>query len=706
VGVSCVRQRRLRLAVDIGGTFTDLVLLDEAEGRITAVKTLTTPGEPSLGVLSGIAKICAAAGAHFADVSDLVHGTTLVTNAVIERKGARTALVTTEGFRDLLEMARETSYDSYDLFLPTPAPLVPRYLRFTIRERVSATGVIQVPVADEDIDALCVSLRNAAVESVAVCFLNSFKNFANEDRVGQGIRRRLPGISVTTSSEVIPEIREYERFSTTVINAYTKPPTVRYVDDLAQRFGQEGFEGDFSLMLSNGGIIRADLSRQFPVRLIESGPAAGVLASAYYGRLTGHDTLVGFDMGGTTAKAGMVDGGQPQVTVESEVAREARFHKGSGLPVKVPSVDLIEIGAGGGSIARVDRLGLLKVGPRSSGADPGPACYGLGGQEATVTDADLLMGYLNADYFAGGDMSLDIRSARKALGTLAGHLGTDAVGVARGVFQIVNENMAQAIRVHIIEQGRDPRRYALVATGGAGPVHAYDVALRLGLSRLIVPFHGGVASAMGLLTAPVRLDYVQSYVCDLDQMDWDEVGARFGQMERQAKGELRGLPEDFTFERSADMRYIGQGYEIHVPLPDVSLDAASATEVRKAFHTAYEKVFGRLAHSSEGDVPIEVLNWRLTLLGPTPSRFTPNVERESHSANVPTPKPHVTRPVYFPPAQQPVSCPVFRHEQLQPGMKLNGPCVIEARQSAATVGPGGAVEVDRFLNLLIAVAPG
>jgi len=690
-------QSGLRLAVDIGGTFTDVVLLDTAARRSFVSKVLTTSSEPALGVMNGIRQVCARAGAALAETVELVHATTLVTNAVIERRGARTALITTEGFRDLLEMGRETSYDSYDLALRIPTPLVPRHLRFTVRESTSAAGTVLIPAADDEIDERCKMLLRDGVESVAVCFLNAFKNPDNERRVAQRIRLRAPNVAVTTSSEICPEIREYERFTTASVNAYTKPITVSYIDRLTDSLGESGFAGRFFMMQSNGGMIHASSAKEFPVRLIESGPAAGALGVAYYSDLTNHDSVIGFDMGGTTAKVSIVDSLKPWVTPQFEVAREARFKKGSGLPLRVPSVDLIEIGAGGGSIARINELGLLKVGPDSSGSEPGPSCYGLGGREPTVTDADLLLGFLNPEHFAGGEIRLDVAAAEKSMVGIAEALRLSARDAASGIFEIVNESMASAARVHVTEHGRDLRDFSMVAFGGAGPVHAYDLASRLGIGKIIVPLHGGVASAIGLLTASVKLDFIRTYAALLDDTDWQRVSEAYREMEQEAAVHMPGLAGRFQLQRSVDARYAGQGYEIAVSLPAGELGPHRLEEIRDEFARTYEKAFGQSLHG----MPVEILNWRLTLTGPAPARFLPNDPDQSGS-DVP-PHPHHRRSVRFPGLKDPTECPVYRHDDLGPGNRLTGPCLIEQRESTAVVGPGGAVLVDEYMNLMITV---
>src|SRR5689334_6242025 len=466
----------LRVGVDIGGTFTDLILIDDSSGELTVGKVLTTPADPSRAVADVISEALQRANAEPAAVEHVIHGTTLVTNAVIERKGARTALLTTKGFRDAYEIAREHRYDLYDLFLEMPQPLVPRYLRLEVDERVYADGSIARAPDQDAVARLVAELRDKDIEAVAICFMHSYANPAHEQLVGAIVGEIAPGMRVSLSSDVVPEIREYERTSTTVVNVYVQELVETYLNELVQRLKRLGIEGELLLMLSSGGISTVETATRFPLRLLESGPAGGALASAYFGRLAGENDLLAFDMGGTTAKLCVIEDGKPLTSTEFEVDRKYRFKAGSGLPVKTPVVELIEIGAGGGSIARVDSLGLLKVGPDSAGADPGPACYGRGGRQPTVTDADLLLGYLDPGFFLGGRLQLDRPAAEAAIGSkIAEPLGMSSVRAAWGIHQLVNEGMASAARVHAIERGKDPRGLPLFAFGGAGPGHGFGV---------------------------------------------------------------------------------------------------------------------------------------------------------------------------------------------------------------------------------------
>ncbi|HVB09183.1 MAG TPA: hydantoinase/oxoprolinase family protein, partial [Bacillota bacterium] len=477
----------IRLGVDIGGTFTDFVALDAESGRAWVWKRLTTPDDPSRAVLDGVDELLRQGDVNPADVSVLIHGTTLVANALIERKGARAGLIATEGHRDAIEIGREIRYDIYDLFLERPAPLVPRRLRLEARERVGATGEVLVPLDTEALARVVDGLRAEGVEAVAVCLLHAYANPAHEQQVEAAVRQGLPGVPVSISSRIAPESGEYERASTTVANAYVQPLMARYLARIQGSLAEKAPRARLYVVLSNGGLASAEQAQAVPVRLVESGPAAGAMAACRYAAGTGQRDLIAFDMGGTTAKMCVITAGRPATTHATEVAHRARFKKGSGIPLLVPTIHLIEIGAGGGSIARADALGLLKVGPQSAGADPGPACYGLGGQDATVTDANLVLGYLDEASFLGGRMRLDRGAAEAALLRLGSQLGLTAIEAARGIHELVNESMAIATRRHVTEQARDPGRHALVALGGGGPIHATGLARRLGIPTVICP---------------------------------------------------------------------------------------------------------------------------------------------------------------------------------------------------------------------------
>ena len=604
------------VGIDIGGTFTDLLLVGE-NGNAVIGKTLTTPGDPSLAVENALRPLLENGTIKAGDRGTLLHGTTLVTNALIERKGAPTALLTTIGFRDAVEIGREHRYELYDLNLDLPKPLVPRHLRFDVPERIAADGSELQPLDEAFVRRLVAELRDKGIKAIAVSYLNSFRNSAHERRTAEIIAEVAPTIRVSLSSEVVAEIREFQRTSTTLANVYVQERVADYLAQLQQRLDSIGFVGSFFVMLSSGGIATRETASRFPVRLLESGPAAGALAAAQAGILSGHRDLLSFDMGGTTAKLCVIENGQPSKTHEFEVDRVYRFRKGSGLPVRIPVIDMIEIGAGGGSIARVDSLGLLKVGPDSSGADPGPVCYGQGGTEATVTDADLVLGYLDPDYFLGGKMRLDTKRARQALSRLAEPLGMTVEQAAWGVHQIVNENMANAARAHLNERGKDPRRMPMYAFGGAGPVHGYRVAEILRLPALISPFGAGVGSTFGLLAAPLAFDFVRSAYSRLDQQDWSLANQLLDVMAEEGRKVLEssGLPaKEIRYQRTADMRYVGQGHEVSVRLPNGVLGEQHVPQITAEFEETYRGLYGRKGP----DVALEIINWRLVASGPRP----------------------------------------------------------------------------------------
>ena len=687
---------RYRLGFDIGGTFTDFVLLEETTGALRVGKCLTTPTDPSVGALAGLREVLREAGLEIAALDQAIHGTTVISNSIIERKGAVTGLLTTRGFRDAVEIGTAARYDMYDLFLEYPAPLVPRPLRREVSERITWAGEILVPLDPEEVRREVRALVRHGVEAIAVCFVHAYLNPAHEEAAQAILRVEFPDLHVTLASRLAPEVGEYERTVTATANAYVQPLANRYLTQLEQAFRP----GTLYLMHSNGGITSVETARQAPISIVESGPAAGAQAAAYLSGLIGMDHVISFDMGGTTAKACLIDQGEPGMARQFEAARAARFKPGSGLPLKVSVVDLIEIGAGGGSLARVDALGLVKVGPESAGADPGPACYELGGTEPTVTDANLLLGYLDPHYFLGGRMTLDEAAARRAIvERVAGPLGLDPVEAARGIHDIVNENMAGAARTHVAEKNRDPRRYALIAFGGAGPAHACEVARRIRAPRVVVPLAAGATSALGLLVAPVAFDFAQSYPSALDEVDWDRVNTLFAQLEVRGLETLQraGVSADrVRFLRSAEMRYVGQAHEIVVPLPAGRYDARSREAIVRAFEAEYARMYRLL----NPEYRVEAIHWRLRAIAPAPR---PNLK--AYAAGGPPAGDPLkgTRRAYFREAGGDVACPVYDHYRLRPGMRLSGPAIVEQRESTAVLGPKDAAEVDEWLNLIVAV---
>ncbi|HEX9477990.1 MAG TPA: hydantoinase/oxoprolinase family protein [Methylomirabilota bacterium] len=692
-----------RIGVDIGGTFTDLVWVDETTGAVRVGKLLTTPKDPSQAVEEGVVTLLHEAGAGAAAVRALIHGTTLATNALIERKGARVGLLATAGFRDAVEIGREGRYDMYDLFIDPPVPLVPRQLRVEVTERVLADGSVLRPLDPVQARAAIAELGTLGVEAIAICLLHAYRNPAHERTLAALCAEILPAVPVSCSSDVVPEIREYERTSTTTANVYVMPLMARYLDDLERKLQELGVPGRLYVMMSAGGIATPETAKRVPVRLVESGPAAGALAAARSARQVGLDRLLSFDMGGTTAKACVIDRGEPLLAREFEVARADRFKKGSGLPIRVPVVELIEIGAGGGSVARVDRMGLLKVGPDSAGADPGPACYGAGGQEPTVTDADLLLGYLDADFFLGGRMRLDVEAARRAIETrVAQPMGLGLTEAAWGIHRVVNENMAAAARVHGIERGKDLRGYPLFAFGGAGPVHAWQVGRILRVPRVLVPYGAGALSAYGLLAAPLAFDFVRTAPQRLTAADWELINRLFQEMEAEGRRILRGadVPDaEVSVRRSAEMRYFGQGHEVDVEIPTGILTEASLGSITASFETAYRLLYSRTPMG----VPLEALNWRAVISGPSPA-LTITSGLETGAATAPTAKKH--RAAYFPEPGGYVETPVYDRYRLDPGVRFVGPVIVEERESTTVIGPGALISVDAHRNLVAEPASG
>jgi N-methylhydantoinase A len=681
----------LRAGVDIGGTFTDLCVVDR--DHVVAVgKTLTTPNDPSQGVETVLAETLERLGLPFSDLHLVVHGTTLVTNAIIERKGSPTALLATQGFRDAVEIGRERRYELYDLLIENPRALDPRHLRFDVPERTLADGSVAVALDEPFVERLGRELGESGIEAVAVSFLHSFTNPEHERRARDALLRAAPALRVSLSSEVVPEIREFERTTTTVANVYVQDLMARYLTELGDRLVRRGFGGRLYVMLSSGGIATVETAKRFPIRLLESGPAAGALAAATYGRAGGHPDLVSFDMGGTTAKLCVVEEGRPLVADEFEVDRRYRLKRGSGTPVRVPVIDMIEIGVGGGSIARVNRLGLLEVGPDSAGADPGPACYGLGGARPTVTDADLVLGYLDPAYFLGGRMELDVGAARDAIEQeIAGPLGLSVEDAAWGIHTIVNENMANAARVHAVERGKDPTSLPLFAFGGAGPVHAAGVAAALGSPVLVAPLGAGVMSALGFLTAPLAFDFVQTWRCALDDPDWERVNELLREMEADGAALLAesGLSAgEVEHERYAEMRYVGQGHEVRVRLPQHEL--ARADELLEPFEREYERLFGRRGP----DVPVEAITWRVVSSGPRPE-----LELGAVAVDASSRPPRAARAAFFPTLGGYVETPVYDRYALRPGARLAGPAIVEERESTLVVAPGQLVTVMPELSL-------
>jgi len=675
-----------RLAVDIGGTFTDVVLIDAASGRVIVDKTLTTPAAPLDGVRTGVRQLLVKAAVRPADITaPIVHATTLITNALIEGKIGRAGVVTTTGFADTMLIRDEHRYDMYDLQIEFPSPPVPRERVVEIAERTNPLGeVVEAPAA-ADLEAIATALRDAKVEAVGVCLINAYANPANERMIAEHLRREL-GVPVCISAEISPQIREYPRMITTACNAATMPVIGPYLDELQKWLAAEGFGGSVLMMLSNGGVVSADDAARAPIRLVESGPAAGALAGSWFARRLGEHRLLCFDMGGTTAKSCLIVGGEPEITNTFEVARMYRFKKGSGFPVSVPSVDLVEIGAGGGSLARIDELGLLKVGPESSGADPGPACYGRGGTRAAVTDADLALGMLDAGYFLGGDMQLDLAANEAALQSIADGLGLPASDTAAGIHELVNQNMAAAARMHAVEQGEDLRGVTVLAFGGAGPIHACGVAELLDSPRVIFPVNASVLSAFGTLVSPVRIDLARSMVRSLAEISPDERDLLLDDLREEGRRVLAaaGVPADrIRFRYGLDARYLGQGNELTIWVGDGDKWPVTDGEVVDRFESDYRRIYGLTIP----DVTVEAVTWRLSAYA-NADTVEPIAEvGDDHG------KPNTFRAVRFDRMAAPLDTPVYRRTDLGRGQRLSGPAIVEERETTTVIRPGWVVEV-------------
>jgi len=671
----------LRVGVDIGGTFTDLCVLD-GNGIVAVGKTLTTHSEPAVGVELVLRDVLSAHDLRPGDVSHLVHGTTLVTNALIERRGALTALITTRGFRDVIEMGREHRYELYDLGLELPQPLVPRWLRFGVDERVLADGSVYTHLDTGQLTRLAQELVDAGIEAVGVCFLHSHMNPVHEEAARDAIVKAAPSLRIALSSEVNPELREYERSSTTLANVYVQGLVGDYMADLRTRTRELGIKVDPMIMLSNGGVATIDTARRFPIRMLESGPAGGALGAVAFGRAAERPDQLAFDMGGTTAKVCIIEDSRPLVRHAFEVDRVYRLQAGSGLPVRAPVIDMIEIGAGGGSIARVNALGLLTVGPESAGSEPGPVCYGRGGEACTVTDADVVLGYLDPDQFLGGAMKLDASGAAQAIQTqVAEPMGITLAEAAWGIHATVNENMANAARVHAIERGQDPARLPMFVMGGNGPLHGPGVAQALGCHEVIAPPAAGVLSALGLLSAPLSIDFVRSWHTTLGTVTTDAAVRAFADLESQGEQVLQesGIPrEAIEHVRSLEMRFVGQGSEIEVPVPAVETEWHDA--VRRNFAEQYEERFGTVAPQG---VEIEILTWRLASRGPEPDAHLvlPSAESADDASLG-------THDAYFSQTQGYVDTAVYDRYRIRPDAVIEGPALIQERESTLLLAPG------------------
>ena len=684
------------LAIDIGGTFTDIVVYDHARAQSLSHKELTTPDAPHKGVVSGIKRLFKEHEIPYSKVVRVVHATTLFTNALIERKGAVTGLITTAGFRDTLEMQREHKYELYDLFIELPKPLVRRALRVEVKERMNVDGAPDAALDEKELLARAKGLRDAGVTSVAVVFLHAYANPAHERRAGELLREACPDLFVSLSSDVSPQIREFERTSTTVANAYIKPLADSYLELMSREIAGLGITAPLFMMLSNGGLTHIDEAKRVPIQLLESGPAAGALAGAFFGARSNVSDVLAFDMGGTTAKLSIIDKGEPLIAYRFEASRQKRFAEVSGLPLNISTVELIEIGAGGGSIAGIDTLGLLKVGPRSAGAAPGPACYRRGGTDATVTDANLTLGYLDAANFAGGTMQIDEAAAKTAIEPLARSSHLDVPELAWGIHSVVNENMAAAARVHIAERGHQADRFALLVTGGGGPLHGCEVARRLGIKRVVCPPGAGVASALGLLMAPARIDRVGTITKRLEQMSWPELESAFTALEREAKDVIeKTLPGNIetSVARSADMRFVGQGFELVTLLPAGPYTAASEDAIRDAFMATYRQMFGKVPPVAN----IEIINIRVAVSAPTGDGRLDTAAAERTGGNALKAK----RRAWVPALKDYSDVPVYERFALRTGDTIDGPAIVEEASSTLIVPPSARAVTDASGNIVV-----
>jgi N-methylhydantoinase A/oxoprolinase/acetone carboxylase beta subunit len=696
-------EKHFRLGCDIGGTFTDFVLLDDRTGEIKTGKCLTTPRDPSDAVEEGMRLLETAAPEFIGKLDELIHGTTLVINAIIERKGAKTGLITTKGFRDVLEIGREIRYAPYDIFAEFPRPLIPRSCRLEVDERIRNDGTILRALDPDEVRLVVRKLLTMGVESIAVCLLNSFENPVHELMIEKIISEEAPDLSVSISYHVLPQIKEYERTSTTVTNAYVKPLTGRYLSKLAGRLKGIGFQGKLFIMLSSGGVTSVETAAEFPVRIIESGPTAAVIAGQYYGKHFNISEMFCFDMGGTTAKSCLIQKGVAGVVPTFEVGRVQRFMKGSGLTIQVPVVDLMEIGAGGGSIAKVSKLGTLQVGPESSGADPGPICYGRGGTDPCVTDADLLLGYLDADYFLGGTMKLDKERARRGVEEkIAKPLGVTFIQAIWGIHDLINETMAAAAKTHIAEKGGNPKLVTIVGFGGAGPVHAYGLAKKLGAPRLMIPPNAGVGSAMGFFTAPRAFDLLRSHKVSLSEVVFEDIEAIFKGLEADSAKILQKEAgnDQLLFERSLDMRFVGQGSEINVPVSSGDFSQWEKGKVRRLFDEAYEKLYGRTYPESE----VEFINFKVRASLPERLLQLPKIQRAEGQNLGRAIKGQ--RPAYSALAGDFIPYAVYDRYQLFPGTQFRGPAIIEEKESTLIIGEDGRVSIDDYGFLWIDLKEG
>lgn len=675
------------LGCDIGGTFTDFVVLNKETGMFDAFKTLTTYDDPSSAIATGaehLEKMCPGLGA---SNEYTIHGTTLVINAILERKGAATALITTKGFADIIDFRRENRYDVYDINCDYPEPLIEPKHRYELNERILASGEIHRPLSRSDIEQTLVKIENSGIRSVAVSLIHAYRNSSHEILVRDVAREKFQNLEITLSSDVLPEIREYERTSTTILNAYVVPLVRPYIESLQQRLNDCGYGGNVFYMLSGGGVISSETAVKYPVRLVESGPVGGILASAYVGERAGAGEIITFDVGGTTAKSTLIQGGKLPMTGSYEVDRVHRFKRGSGTPLAVPTVDMLEIGTGGGSIATINDMGLLQVGPKSAGSEPGPICYGRGGELPTVTDADVVLGYLNPEFFLGGEFDLDIEAAKAGIQReLADGMSLSMLEAAWGIREIADESMASAIRMFVTEKGGDLQQATIVAFGGAGPGHADSFARRLGVNRIIVPRAAGVFSALGFLLAPMSYEVLRSHVATFDDLTFEIMTSLFLELEDEARAIVAQAVSDaaISFVREMDVCYAGQGSSVRVSADGVS----SIDDIRSTFSDRYQEVFGY----TYDDLEIQSHNFRVTAIA----------EREELSVGLPFPVAQAkartghkgVRNAYSPGKGEMISHDVYDFDALTAGQIIDGPAIIEESSTAIVLSERSRASVD------------
>lgn len=693
---------RFRIGVDIGGTFTDGTLIDTETGDVTTSKVLTTPEDPSLGFIAAVRRVLGN-GAKPEAIDHVVHATTVATNAIIEGKTAPTAFITTEGFRDMLEIARQIRPSLYDLQFEKPPPLVPRRLCFEVPERLDASGDIVTELDEEAVREVAQAIKATGVDSVAVCLLHAYRNPAHELTVGEILQQEIPGVSVSLSSSVVPEFREYFRASTTVINAGVRPIVGQYLTTIEKRLSDDGLVGDLLVMQSNGGVYTSAAAVEKPVFMVESGPAAGSVAAAAIGTALGHPDVISFDMGGTTAKASLIRGGRPSVTKDYTVGAAAQsgagaFGGASGYPVRTPVVDLVEVGAGGGSIGWVDTGGALRVGPHSAGAMPGPACYGLGGEEPTITDANLVLGRLDPGYFAGGEIPLDRDRAVSAIEkSCASKLGLSVEETANGIIEIATTAMVNALRLVSVQRGHDPRDFMLVAFGGAGPAHVLRIAEEVGVNRALVPLEPGTASAMGLLATDIRLESTTTVINRVENLEPRQMAAAYSAMEAQGAEMLSHSAATHAatrFERAIEMRYYGQSFELTVDAPAGEIDANWLTVLVEEFHVAHEQAYGFRVDTE----PVEIVNLRSTAVGEIRKPGLKRLQTDGEGLDSALKS---TRKVYFSSESGFVDTPVYDRVLLPAGAEFDGPAIVEEKDSTTVVLPEWNMKIDPYGNLLI-----